>query len=89
MLILLLTVIIVGGMPLRAWAGRWQDGGGGLAVGNGRYNRNSVTIRSPEFNHGIQHLTNTNVGGGNNSQASFCLKRFRHCRISQHLNPGW
>ena len=83
------VTMVVTGAPLRARAALTSDGGGGVTVGNGRYNKNSVTVNSPEFNHGIQHVTNTNVGGGNNTQASFCKKRFRHCRISQRQGSGW
>ena len=87
-LVVLVAVVVVGGVPLRAHAALGSDGG--VAVGNGRHNRNSVSINSPEFiNRGIQHVTNTNVGGGNNTQASFCQKRFRHCRISQRQFFGW
>ena len=86
-LVVLVAVTLVGGLPLRARAALVADGG--VTVGNGRHNRNSVTISSPEYNHGIQHVTNTNVGGGNNTQASFCHKRFRHCWISQRQGFGW
>jgi hypothetical protein len=84
-LVLLVAVVVVDGLPLTARAALWSGGGGGggNSTGNGRHNRNSISINSPEFNRGIQHITNTNVGGGNNTQASFCQKRFRHCRISQ------
>jgi hypothetical protein len=85
-LVFLVGVVVVGGVPLRA---RAVIGDGGVTVGNGRHNKNSVTINSPEFNHGIQHITNTNVGGGNNTEASFCQKKFRHCRISQRQFFGW
>ncbi|GAB2849996.1 hypothetical protein GCM10027176_61410 [Actinoallomurus bryophytorum] len=82
-LILLVVVVIVGGVPLRAGATLVTDGSGN---GNGRNNRNSITVNSPEYNHGIQHITNTNASGITNTQASFCKKKFRHCRISQRLN---
>lgn len=88
-LVVLVAVVVVGGAPLRARAAFTSGGGGGVTAGNGRHNRVSVTINSPEFNRGIQHVTNTNVGGGNNTQASFCQKRFRHCRISQRQVFGW
>jgi hypothetical protein len=76
----LVAVMVVGGMPVHARAALVSDGDG---VGNGRHNRNSVTVHSPQFNRGIQHVTNTNVGGVNNTQVSFCKGRFRHCWISQ------
>ncbi|MGH3374164.1 MAG: hypothetical protein ACRDP6_05455 [Actinoallomurus sp.] len=79
-LVLLVALMVVGGMPVRVRAALVSDGDG---IGNGRHNRNSVNVHSPEYNRGIQHITNTNVGGMNNTQASFCKWRFRHCRISQ------
>ena len=78
--VLLVAVTVVTGMPVRARAALVHDGNG---VGNGRHNRNSINVHSPQFNHGIQHITNTNVGGINNIQAAFCKGRFRHCRFSQ------
>jgi hypothetical protein len=87
-LVLLVAAVGVAGVPLRARAALVSDGGGNV-VGNGRHNRVSVTVNSPEFNRGIQHVTNTNVGGGNNTQAAFCQKWFRHCRISQRQGFGW
>jgi hypothetical protein len=84
-LILLVVVVIVGGMPLRAGAAL-VAGGSGNGNGNGRNNRNSITVNSPEFNHGIQHITNTNASGFAANQAAFCKRKFRHCRINQRLN---
>lgn len=52
-------------------------------VGNGRHNKNSISVNSPEFNHGIQHVTNTNIDGNTITQSSFCKRWFRHCRLSQ------
>jgi hypothetical protein len=85
-LVLLVVVVIVGGVPLRAGAALVAGGGSGNGNGNGRHNRNSISVNSPEFNHGIQHITNTNASGIAANQAAFCRKKFRHCRINQHLN---
>ena len=82
-LILLVVVVIVGGMPLRAGAALVADGNGN---GNGRHNKNSISVNSPQFNHGIQHITNTNASGFAANQAAFCKRKFRHCRINQRLN---
>lgn len=76
---LLVAVMIVGGIPVRALAVPGFD----HDVGNGRNNRNSVAVNSPEFNRGIQHVTNTNVDGNNITEASFCKWRLHHCRLSQ------
>ena len=89
-LALLLAVVVVGGMPLQARAALVSGGGGGpVTTGNGKHNRNAISVNSPEENFGIQHITNTNAGGGNNTQASFCKWKFRHCRISQRQFSGW
>ena len=86
-LVLLVVVVIVGGVPLRAGAALVSHGNGhGNGNGNGKYNRNSISVNSPEDNHGIQHITNTNAGGIAANQASFCKRKFRHCRINQRLN---
>ena len=77
---LVVAVMVVGGMPVRARAGVRFDH---YRTGNGRHNRNSVSVNGPTFNHGIQHVTNTNVSGNTVTQAGFCKGRFRHCRISQ------
>jgi hypothetical protein len=83
-LVLLVAVVVVGGVPLTARAALGFDGGGNV-VGNGRHNRVALTINSPEFSHGIQHIGNENAGGGNNTQAALCKKKVRRCRISQRL----
>jgi hypothetical protein len=74
----------------RSTASMWHDHGGSNgpvhdSTGNGSHNRNEVSINSPTFNHGIQHITNTNVSGSTSTQASFCKKRFRFCRIHQRM----
>jgi hypothetical protein len=53
-------------------------------IGNGRHNRNVLTVRSPTHNHGFQHTNNGNSGGVNNTQNSLC----RHstvCNITQKI----
>jgi hypothetical protein len=94
-LTLLVLVVVLGGAPLRARAGTlpgaWRGTGGGdgsYTVGNGSHNKNSIANFSPENNHGIQHVTNTTVGGSTNTQASFCKWRFRHCHFKQRIVVG-
>jgi hypothetical protein len=92
-LTLLVLVVVLGGTPLRSGAGtlpawRGSGGDGSYTVGNGRHNRNFVSNFSPTNNHGIQHLTNSTVGGNTNTQAGFCKWRFRHCRIKQRIVVG-
>jgi hypothetical protein len=78
--------VAVGGAAAHAGAAVVADGGGASRIGNGKFNKNSISINSPEENHGIQHMTNTLAGGNANNQAGFCKWRFRHCRISQRFN---
>lgn len=75
-----MTVVVVGGTPVRAHAAPRFDHHG---TGNGRHNRINITANSPTINHGIQDVTNTNVDGNTVTQASFCKGRFRHCRFFQ------
>jgi hypothetical protein len=80
-LVLLVAVVVAGGMPLRARAALVADD---FHTGKGgRHNKNYVSTNSPQFNRGIQHITNTTVGGNIITQAAFCKKKLRHCRISQ------
>lgn len=84
---LLVAVVVVGGLPLRAYADHSHSGSGDRFItGNGKFNENLLSVKSPEFNHGIQHPTITPVGGVNNIQAAFCKRKFRHCRIVQRFN---
>jgi hypothetical protein len=53
--------------------------------GNGKFNKNSLSINSPNFLHGIQNIQNTTVSGTTPTQAAICKKKFRHCRITQRL----
>ncbi|WP_433181005.1 hypothetical protein [Actinoallomurus sp. CA-150999] len=50
--------------------------------GNGSHNTNSITIRSPAFLKGIQHVSDGNVRALTNTNHAFCKKR-RYCRIHQ------
>jgi hypothetical protein len=52
--------------------------------GNGRNNRNSISINSPTISRGAQHMDNNNIGGRYYTQAAFCKKKL-HCRISQRI----
>lgn len=81
-LVLLVAVVVAGGMPLRARAALVSDD---FHTGNGRHNRNSVSVNSPSFDRGIQNITNTTAGGNSVAQAAFCKKKVRNCRISQRL----
>lgn len=80
---LLVTVVVVGGLPLRAYA---DHSGDRFITGNGKFNKNLLSVRSPDFTHGIQHIVYTDIGGITNTQASFCKRKFRHCRMVQRLN---
>jgi hypothetical protein len=53
-------------------------------VGNGRHNRNVVSVRSPTHNHGFQHTNNGNSGGLNNTQNSLC-HHSTVCNITQKI----
>lgn len=57
----------------------------GDIVGNGRNNRNLVTINSPALTHGNQTFQNANVGGSTPSQAAFCKWRRHHCTFHQKM----
>jgi hypothetical protein len=50
--------------------------------GNGNGNINSITIRSPGYFKGLQHVADANAGGLTNTNNAVCKKR-RHCRIHQ------
>ncbi len=72
-----LVLLVVGAGTRTAYAGDHN--------GNGRHNRNSFAYNSPTINHGIQHVTNSNVGGNTASQSAFCKKWVRTCRIKERL----
>lgn len=80
---LLVAVVVVGGLPLRAYADHSADR---FITGNGKFNKNLLSVRSPQTNHGIQHTTYSDIGGITSTQASFCARKFRHCRIVQRIN---
>ena len=56
--------------------------------GNGRHNKNSITINSPTFNRGIQHTNNGNAGGKYNIEKAFCRAKLRKCKIIQKIIIG-
>jgi hypothetical protein len=62
-----------------ASAGRHGDGDD---IGNGRFNRNAVTINSPSKLIGDQAVSNANAGGSSPVVNGLC-KRHRHCLIRQ------
>jgi hypothetical protein len=52
--------------------------------GNGRHNRNAISVRSPTHNRGYQHTNSSNAGGLNNVQNALC----RHstvCNVTQKV----
>lgn len=53
--------------------------------GNGKFIKNSFSIESPTVQRGIQNISNTAIGGRNPTQAAFCKRKFRHCRIVQRI----
>lgn len=58
--------------------------GGHHHYGNGRHNRNVVSVRSPTHNHGYQHTTNGNAGGTNPTQNGLC-RQVTVCNITQKI----
>lgn len=83
---LVVAVIVVGGTPVTARAALGFDHGG---TGNGRNNRNNISVNSPTINRGVQHVNNTNIDGNTITQAAFCKGRFRHCRFNQRAITDW
>jgi hypothetical protein len=67
-----------------AGAASFGHGGNGNQIGNGRLNRNAVSVNSPSFQYGQQHITNQNVGGINTVHNAIC-KRHRYCSIRQKI----
>ena len=55
------------------------------SYGNGRNNRNSIIINSPNWSHDIQHIRNINVGGNTVTPAAMCKKHVRRCTIIQRF----
>jgi hypothetical protein len=53
--------------------------------GNGRNNKNDWAVFSPNIIRGPQAMSHTNFGGQTNTQAAFCKRRHRVCKISQWL----
>ncbi len=56
----------------------------GNQIGNGRFNRNSVSINSPSRQTGPQQVSNQNVGGISTVHNALC-KRHRYCSIRQKI----
>lgn len=54
-------------------------------VGNGKFNKNSLSVNSPSVIRGNQNITNQNIGGQTATQNSICRRWFRHCRINQRM----
>jgi hypothetical protein len=50
--------------------------------GNGAYNHNAFSIRSPTRNGGVQAISNANAGGQGSSRNALC-KKTRFCHIQQ------
>lgn len=63
-------------------AAAFGHGGDGNRIGNGRFNRNAVSINSPSHMTGAQQVSNQNVGGINTVHNALC-KRQRFCSIRQ------
>jgi hypothetical protein len=53
--------------------------------GNGRRNRNVISVRSPTRNHGYQHTNNGNAGGMNPVQNALC-RNVTVCTINQKVD---
>ncbi|MFB9836493.1 hypothetical protein [Actinoallomurus acaciae] len=54
--------------------------------GNGTYNHNAFSIRSPTRNSGLQAISNANAGGASSSRNALC-RHVRFCRIHQVSFP--
>lgn len=52
--------------------------------GNGRHNRNIISVRSPTHNHGYQHTNTSNAGGTNPVQNALC-RHVTACTITQKV----
>jgi hypothetical protein len=55
--------------------------------GNGTYNHNAFSIRSPTRNGGVQSISNANAGGVTSSRNALC-KRARLCHTRQVTFTG-
>lgn len=60
------------------------DGGHHHYTGNGRRNRNVLSVRSPTHNRGYQHTSNGNSGGTNPTQNALC-RGATVCHVSQSV----
>ena len=61
-----------------------SDGGHHHHYGNGRHNRNIVSVRSPTHNRGYQHTNNSNAGGTNPVQNALC-RHVTVCHVTQQI----
>ena len=52
--------------------------------GNGHHNRNTISYRSPTYNRGYQHTSNSNAGGTNPVQNALCRHSYV-CHVTQHI----
>lgn len=52
--------------------------------GNGKWNRNTFVVDSPNSSNDVQHLRNANAGGATLSAIAACKRRVR-CRINQNM----
>jgi hypothetical protein len=58
--------------------------GGHHHDGNGRHNRNIISVHSPTHNHGYQHTNNSNAGGTNPTQNALC-RHVTVCKVTQKI----
>ncbi|MGI5224519.1 hypothetical protein [Actinoallomurus sp. CA-142502] len=64
--------------------GQW-NGGHVSGVGNGKFNKNDLSVNSPSFVNGNQHVFNQNVGGQAATQNVICKWRHTRCKINQRM----
>lgn len=60
------------------------SGPGGGGYGNGSHNRSTNSIKSPTYNHGYQHTSNSNAGGTNSVLNALC-QRVSNCKLVQNF----
>lgn len=83
--VLMVLAVALGGVPAQARAALVAEGDGNR-VGNGKLNRNNVSVNTVKFIRGIQQITTHNIGGITGAQASFCKRKTRHCHIVQRIS---
>jgi hypothetical protein len=62
------------------------DGRPGPSLGNGRFNRNSFIIDSPNYSHDVMHIRHVTVGGRTDTAALICKKAARRCVVIQRID---